>query len=82
MAEVYPTTVFIEKRVEKALKAGELRLAFNLIHILDPLPKPFHIVLKHLGGEEILKDYEFQMRRTAAIRLCLKTIKRGYFSIY
>jgi hypothetical protein len=76
-----PLKAFVLKRVEALLQAGQLELAFRLVHSLDPLPSPFDRVLAELDLSKLYQRPYFD-RRTMSIRLCLKTIRRGYFSTW
>ncbi|HNQ77272.1 MAG TPA: hypothetical protein PK747_06065 [Acidobacteriota bacterium] len=67
---------FVFKRVEKALCKKELVLACNLLKMLSPLPEPFDLVFSHIYTEK-LKEPTYQHRLEMAVRLCMKSIKRG-----
>ena len=67
---------FVFKRVENALKKRELVLAVNLLKSLAPLPCPFDLVFDNIYADK-LEEPTYQNRLEMAIRLCVKTIKRG-----
>jgi len=74
-------SVFVQIRASRALEKGELVFVWQLLRTLDPLPSPFDTVLARIYFEK-LNEAPYQGRLSQTLRMCLRTLRRGYFSVY
>lgn len=74
-------SVFVQKRASKALEKGELLFTWQLLRTLDPLPSPFDTVLAQIYQDK-LKEAPYRGRLANTLKMCLRTLHRGYFAAY
>ena len=79
--ELVDWSVFVQIRASKALDKGELVFVWQLLRTLDPLPSPFDTVLARIYFEK-LNEAPYKSRLAKTLRMCLRTLRRGYFSVY